>query len=105
MPGKEASMSAAAKTYITPQQYLEMERQAETKSEYFAGEIFAMSGGTREHSLISGNVIRELGAQLRDRPCEVHTSDMKVRVTVEHYAYPDVTVVCGEAEFADEEND
>jgi Uma2 family endonuclease len=102
---REALMSTVTKTYITPQQYLEMERQAETKSEYFAGEIFAMSGGTRQHSLIGGNVIGELGPQLRDRPCEVYTSDMKVRVTEEHYAYPDVTIVCGEARFADEEND
>jgi Uma2 family endonuclease len=98
-------MSAVAKTYITPQQYLEMERQAETKSEYFAGEVFAMSGGTRQHNLISSNALGDLWSQLRDGSCEVYNSDMKVRVTEDHYAYPDVTVVCGEALFADEEND
>jgi Uma2 family endonuclease len=98
-------MSAAVKTYITPQQYLEMERQAETKSEYFAGEIFAMSGGSPAHSLIAVNVSTELALQLRDRPCRTYNSDLKVRVTEDLYAYPDVTVVCGEDQYEDEESD
>jgi Uma2 family endonuclease len=98
-------MSAAPKPYITPEQYLELERQAEAKSEYFAGEIFAMAGGSPEHNLISGNVLGDLWSQLRDRPCTVYPSDMKVRATEELYVYPDVTVVCGEAQFAGEENE
>ena len=98
-------MSAVPKPYITPEQYLELERQAETKSEYFAGEIFAMAGASPEHNLISGNAFGVLWSQLRDRPCTAYGSDMKVRSTQEHYAYPDVTVVCGEAQFGGEERE
>ena len=98
-------MSAAPKPYITPEQYLALERQAETKSEYFAGEIFAMAGASPEHSLISSNVLGDLWSQLREGPCTVYNSDMKVRSTQEHYAYPDVTVVCGEAQFGGEERE
>jgi Uma2 family endonuclease len=99
-------MTAVPKTYVTPEEYLAGERLAEIKSEYYDGEIFAMSGGTREHSLIAANVIAELGSQLRESPCEVHTSDMRVQVAEGGPdTYPDVSVVCGEAEFADAEKD
>src|SRR5947209_9943783 len=98
-------MSAAPEPSITPEQYLALERLAETKSEYFAGEIFAMAGASPEHNLISGNAFGELWSQLRDRPCNVYTSDMKVRSTEEHFTYPDVTVVCGEEQFGDAERD
>ncbi len=98
-------MSAAAKPYVTPEQYLALERQAETKSEYFAGEIFAMAGSSPVHSLITVNATVELAQQLREKPCNVYNSDMKVRATEDHFAYPDVTVVCGEEQFAEEERD
>jgi Uma2 family endonuclease len=65
-----------------------------------------MAGGSKEQSLISGNVITELNLQLRNRPCEVHTSDMRVQVAeAGPYTYPDATIVCGEALFADAEVD
>jgi Uma2 family endonuclease len=99
-------MSAATKTYLTPEEYLARERLAEVKSEYYDGETFAMSGGSEEHSLIATNVATELNLQLRERPCKVYNSDMRVRMAEEGpYAYPDVTVVCGEAQFADAEVD
>ncbi len=83
-----------------------LERQAETKSEYLRGEMFAMSGASREHNLIAANVNRELGQQLRERPCEVYQADMRVKVRVTGlYTYPDVTVVCGEPQFEDAEVD
>jgi Uma2 family endonuclease len=102
---KEINMSAVPKPYISPEEYLERERQAETKSEYFAGEIFAMAGGSPEHSLIAANVTGGLWTQLRESPCTAYNSDMKVRSTTEHFAYPDVTVVCGEAQFGGNEGD
>jgi Uma2 family endonuclease len=98
-------MSAAPKQFVTPEQYLAMERQAEIKSEYYAGELFAMAGGSKEHNRIVGNVFGLLWTQLRDSPCTPYTTDMKVRSWEGHYAYPDVTVVCGEEEFADNEKD
>ncbi len=99
-------MSAVPKPFLTPQDYLACERQAETKSEYLRGEVFAMSGASREHNLIAGNVNRELSQQLRERECEVYQGDMRVRVSPTGlYTYPDVTVVCGEPEFEDAEVD
>ena len=98
-------MAAAPKPYISPEEYLELERQAETKSEYYAGELFAMAGGSPEHSLIAANVTGSLWLQLRESPCTLYNSDMKVRSTAEHFAYPDLTVVCGAAEYGDAERD
>ncbi len=104
--GESSPMSAVTKPYLTPQQYLARERQAETKSEYLSGEMFAMSGASREHNLIAGNVSRVLGELLRERKCEVYQSDMRVKVSPTGlYTYPDVTVVCGEPEFEDAEVD
>ena len=99
-------MSAVPKPFLNPQEYLSRERRAETKSEYLRGEMFAMSGASREHNLIVGNVSRELGQQLRQRPCEVYQADMRVKVSSTGlYTYPDVTVVCGEPQFEDGEVD
>jgi Uma2 family endonuclease len=61
-----------------------------------------MSGASRQHNLISLNIGAELRAQLRDRPCEVYTSDMRVKVSLSGlYTYPDVVVVCEEPAFED----
>ena len=49
-------MSALEQPFYTPEQYLEMEREAPFKSEYYGGQIFAMSGGSSPHSVIGGNV-------------------------------------------------
>ena len=64
----------------TPEEYLAHEREAEYKSEYIAGQVVAMSGVSREHSLINSSLVRVLSSQLLDRPCEVHASDMRVKV-------------------------
>ena len=99
-------MSTQPQTYLTPEEYLAFEREAEVKHEYYAGEIFAFAGASRQHNLIVANVIRELGNEVKGRPCEVYPSDMRVRVSPTGlYTYPDVTVVCGEARFDDEHSD
>lgn len=96
-------MSSQPKTLLTAEEYLSIERQAVYKSEYFAGEMFAMSGASRRHNLIVTNVVGELRAQLKNRPCEVYPSDMRVKIPgTGLYTYPDVVVVCGEAQFEDE---
>lgn len=92
-------MASQTVPYVTPEAYLEAEREAEDKSEYYDGQVYAMSGGTRWHSLISVNLLAELKAALKDR-CEVHGSDMRLRVSATNaYTYPDVTVICGKPEF------
>jgi Uma2 family endonuclease len=99
-------MSAAAKTRYTPEQYLELERKAPYKSEYYDGYIYAMSGASREHNLATGNLSGELRSRLKGRPCEVYASDMRVWIgATRSYTYPDVVVVCGEPRFEDREVD
>jgi Uma2 family endonuclease len=90
---------------ITPAEYLEEERRAETKSEYFDGQVFAMSGASLRHNIIVANLVVELGRQLKDRPCTVLPSDMRLHVPTGLYTYPDVTVVCGSPRLEDEHFD
>jgi Uma2 family endonuclease len=95
-------MSTLSKSYLTPEQYLEIERKAEFKSEYYQGEMFAMSGARRAHNLIAANAVASLHRQLRGRPCEVYPGDMRVRVgSTGLYAYPDLVIICGDPKFLD----
>lgn len=97
---------AAQRSRLSPQEYLAFERDAETKHEYADGEIFAMSGGTREHSLLAGNIQSELRLALRGRRCEVYTSDLRVKITsTQRYVYPDASVTCERPTFEDETRD
>ena len=99
-------MSRQVKTYITPEEYLAFERQAENKNEYVNGEIFAMTGASRKHNLIVGNLVRELGQQLKGKPCEVYPGEMRVKAPASRsYVYPDVVVVCSEPQFEDDHFD
>ena len=99
-------MQLKEKTVISPEEYLALERQSEIKSEYFGGEIFAMAGASREHNIISTNIVRVLGNQLLEKPCNIFLSDMKVKMKeIKKYTYPDIVVVCGNEEYDDEYND
>lgn len=99
-------MSSQPKTLLTPEEYLEIERKAEFRSEYYAGEMFALAGASDVHNLIAGNIFAALHRQLADRPCYVYQNDMRVRISQTGlYIYPDVVVICGERQFADERRD
>lgn len=99
-------MSVQAKSWISPEEYLAMERQTEAKHEYFNGEVFAMSGASPSHVLIVTNLVVELGTQLKKRPCTVYSADLRVKVSPTGlYTYPDVVVVCGKPEFDDDHKD
>jgi Uma2 family endonuclease len=99
-------MSSQVKVHYTPEEYLALERLAEYKSEYFNGEIFAMTDASRRHNLVAGNVLASLHGQLRKRLCEVYSSDMRVKVSPTGlYTYPNVVVVCGEPIFDDKQKD
>jgi len=99
-------MATQPKTHLTPEQYLEIERKAEFKSEYFQGEMFLTGGAREPHNLIVFNLATEVGRQLRKRPCRAYVNNMRVRVTpIGLYTYPDMTVVCGEPQFLDETRD
>lgn len=106
MRNMEASMSTPSRRYISREEYLAFERQAEYKSEYLDGEVVAMTGASREHNLIATNIIISLGQQLKARPCELYPSDMRVFIPATNkYTYPDVVAVCGEPRFEDAEVD
>lgn len=99
-------MSTVAQQRYTPEEYLALERKSEFKSEYVNGRIYAMTGASREHNLIAGNVFARLHARLRGRRCEVYMSDMRVKVSqTGAYHYPDVVAVCGEPRFEDKHVD
>ncbi len=99
-------MSSQLNTYLSPEEYLDIERKAERKSEYYAGEMFALAGTSRRHNLITGNVARVLGNQSLDRPCNIYSMDLRVKVSeTGKYTYPDVVVTCGEEKFEDAEMD
>lgn len=98
--------SAAVQSHLTPEAYLALERKATIKSEYLDGQMYAMSGATREHNLVCGNVFGELRNQLKGSACEVYTNDMRVKViSAVLYIYPDVLVVCDEPRFEDDSFD
>lgn len=81
--------------YFSEQDYLEAEKISDVKHEYFDGEIFAMSGGNRNHHRLSGNAFNAFFNHLKGTPCEVFQSDMKVRADEGNkYFYPDVVVSC-----------
>jgi Uma2 family endonuclease len=99
-------MSAQPHVRLTEEEYLKIERAAESKSEYYDGQMYARSGGSASHAQIIGNLTGALWTALRDKPCGVMPSDLRVRVPpARYYTYPDVTVVCGPMQFADDQKD
>ena len=109
-------MSVQQHTYLTPEEYLAIERRAEYKSEYIDGVMYAMSGTSLDpnamsgasfkHNTIVANVIIEIGRQLRGGTCRALPSDIKVRMPdSRRFFYPDISVVCGEPQFHDDRTD
>jgi Uma2 family endonuclease len=92
-------------TKVTAEEYLVLDRAAEFRSEFIDGEIIAMSGGSVRHSRLQINLGAEIHGALRGSPCQAFSSDLRVRVSSRMYAYPDLTVVCGELMLADERQD
>lgn len=83
-----------------------MEREAPNKHEFWAGEVFAMAGASYAHNLIVSNLIQLIGAALRDSPCVVLPSDLRVHVPASKgYVYPDLSIVCGGPDFLGEARD
>lgn len=94
------------KKRLMPAEYLVIERAAEFKSELIDGEMVAMAGGSRRHNRISVNLISRLDERFRGSPCEVFSSDMRVKITAGGlYTYPDVSVACAPIEFEDANED
>lgn len=99
-------VDAAEKRRMTADEYLAFERASEEKHEFADGEIFAMSGGTYEHSIIAQAFGAMLRTALAGRKCSVPNSDMKVQIpATDKFVYPDAAVVCGRPQFKDDKRD
>ena len=95
-------MSRPAELFVTAADYLTRERQVETRNEYLNGCIYAMGGASRGHNRITVNLTASLHSQLKHKPCEPFSSDMRVKVSPTGlYTYPDIVVACGEPRFED----
>ena len=99
-------MSTAEKRKYSALEYLERERAAQTRSEYYQGEVFSMAGASREHNLIVTNCVGEFRNALRERGCEIYSNDMRVKIAQSGlYTYPDVAIVCDQPRFEDDQFD
>ena len=97
---------AQLKINSSPEDYLDFERDSDVRHEYLNGYIYAMAGESTAHSQISVNLIAELRNQLKKTPCQVFSPNMKVQSAAKSlFAYPDVTIVCGEPIFHDTKKD
>ncbi len=95
-------MSAAPLLYLDEKDYLEQERKATTKSEYYHGEVFAMAGATREHNKVVANIIGELHGFLKGKKCDIFPSDIRVHNPANSlYSYPDIVITCEEERYLD----
>ncbi len=99
-------MSTAEQPLMTPTEYLEFERASEIRHEYFRGEVFAMSGASRNHNRLTVNLAGEFHAALKQSPCEIFASDMRVKVSATGlYTYPDIVGTCEQPQFEDKHLD
>lgn len=80
---------------LTVEEYLEIERAAEVRSDFVDGEMFAMAGGSPRHLRLVGDLYLELRRCSEASSCEVFLSECRVRVSPRTYTYPDATIVCG----------
>ncbi|MBI4472105.1 MAG: Uma2 family endonuclease [Acidobacteria bacterium] len=90
-------MSPARRLHrYTYSDYVALELESPTKHEFLDGEIYAMAGGSEEHSALAAEMLRILGNAIGDRPCRVHTSDLRIYVEAVGLAtFPGGTVICG----------
>ena len=99
-------MLHTGKNTFTPEEYFEMEETADCKSEYYHGQLFAMTGASHAHNVIAANITAALHGALQGRQCFVYAGDMKVQADPNlHYTYPDVSVVCGDVQFFEGRDD
>ena len=99
-------MSTQPNPYLTPEEYLAIERAAEFRSEYLDGGMYAMSGGTLNHAAIVGNTLFQLMSQLQGTKCRAFANDLRLHSAMHRmFTYPDIVVICGAPAFLDQRRD
>lgn len=89
--------------YISEKDYLEGEKISQIKHEYVDGEVYAMSGASKNHQRLIARLVQKIGNHLEDTPCDVFSSDIKVQAeSGRNYFYPDVVVSCNREDEEDE---
>jgi Uma2 family endonuclease len=102
----EVKEPAPKYNFISPEEYLEAERLAETKNEYYHGQILAMAGASLRHNMIDSNIVGELGEFLKGKNCRIFGSNMRVSTpSRDSYMYPDALIYCGEPMLEDDKFD
>jgi Uma2 family endonuclease len=102
----EVKEPAPKYNYVSPEQYLEMERAAETTHEYYKGEVFAMSGASWQHNVIAKNINTIFLPFLKGKPCDMFGSDLRIHIPENTlYTYPDFSIIPGNPETTDDEED
>ncbi len=92
--------------YISAEDYLQAERDAVEKHEYYQGEIFAMSGASVKHNRIFSNFFGDIAYKLKGKGCQPYGSDLRIHIPENTlYTYPDISIICGEPELTDEHFD
>ena len=88
----------------TIEEYLEMEKAATEKHEYYQGEIFAMSGPKFQHVQVCTNLLTSLAQKLKGKSCRPLNSDMRVHIEKNTlFTYPDISIVCGDPLFLNDD--
>jgi len=93
--GEHKTMALQHHPSMTVEEYLQLDKQStEAKYEYIDGHVRMLAGGTPNHAKVSANIIVALGSLLAHSPCSVYTSDVRVRLSVARFVYPDITISC-----------
>lgn len=97
-------MAKTEKKYYSYEQYLRLEQETGVRHEYYKGEVFAMSGGTKRHNRLNTKIFRLLDDSFSSKGCEIFVSDVKLELAhLDHYVYPDVIVTCHPEDIANDE--
>ena len=92
--------------YVSQEAYLETEREALEKHEYYQGEIFAMSGASVRHNRLFSNLFIDIGIKLKGKGCIPYGSDLRIHIPKNTlYTYPDISIICGDANLTDDKFD
>jgi Uma2 family endonuclease len=99
-------MSALPEQFVSLEDYFTLEETGEIRHEYYRGSIFAMTGGSERHNLISLDVGTELNLQLRGSSCRAYGTDFRLKIEASGlYTYPDLSVICGDTQTVDKRHD
>lgn len=91
---------------FTPEEYLALEERSESKSEFYEGEIYAMSGASIAHNQLVRNLTSLLATRLRGGECQLFVADLRLHVAAHNlFTYPDLFAVCGPLSRLNERND